>query len=167
MADTLAIRRVSYQHPDAVALTEEAQRFYISLYGGPDGTPFTADEFAPPNGGFFVGYLHGRPVAMGGWRFNHDGVPSDARRPGELKRMFVRENLRGRGFAQRMLAALEADAAAAGADWLILQTGSPQADAVRFYLAAGYQPIASFGYYAHVPTVVNLGKPLGQPQSSR
>ena len=70
MSEDFKLRRSRYDHPDAVALTEQAQQFYIELYGGPDGTPFTADEFAPPRGGFLIGYLDDRPVAMGAWRLS-------------------------------------------------------------------------------------------------
>ena len=53
------LRRVPYDHPDAVALTEAAQEFYVRIYGGPDGTPMAHEEFAAPYGAFFVGYLDG------------------------------------------------------------------------------------------------------------
>jgi ribosomal protein S18 acetylase RimI-like enzyme len=158
--DGFTLRRVSYDHPDPQALTVEAQRFFIKLYGTPDETPFTSAEFADPNGAFLVGYLAARPVVMGGWRLSSAGVPATAQRPVELKRMFVRADVRGRGLAQTLLAALEADAVASGADWMILQTGAPQVAAVALYRRAGYDDIESFGHYAHEPDVVNLGKRL-------
>jgi GNAT superfamily N-acetyltransferase len=162
----LDIRRVPYDHPDPQALTAEVQAFYVRLYGGPDGSPFDAEEFAPPNGAFLVGYLDDTPVAMGGWRFSHEGVPPEALRPAELKRMYVRDTFRGRGLARRLLAALERDAADAGADWLILQTAVPQIAAVKLYRSSGYTAIPSFGYYAGARGVVNLGKPLGDASST-
>ena len=69
MTADLILRPVRYDSADAVALTEQVQRFYLEIYGGPDGTPFTAEDFLPPRGGFLVGYDGERPVAMGGWRF--------------------------------------------------------------------------------------------------
>lgn len=149
-----------YDHPDAQLLTEEVQRFYVDLYGGPDATPFDDEDFAAPNGGFLIGYLDGVPVAMGGWRFNHEGVPHQARRPAELKRMYVRDGYRGRGLARRLLSALENHAAQAGADWLILQTGRPQVAAVALYTSCGYVPIEPFGHYAGMPSAIELGKSL-------
>jgi len=156
----LKLQRVSYDHPDAVVLTGRAQAYYVELYGTPDETPFSAAEFVAPAGGFFVGYLLDRPVAMGGWRFSDAGVPQQARRPAEVKRMYVDAHRRGRGFARAVLAALEADAMGAGADWMILQTGRPQTAAVAFYQALGYDDIESFGHYAGAPEVVNLGRHL-------
>ena len=52
----IALRPVSYDHPDAQELTERAQAYYIDLYGGRDDDPLTAAEFAAPRGGFVVGY---------------------------------------------------------------------------------------------------------------
>jgi GNAT superfamily N-acetyltransferase len=161
VSHSFELRSVRYDSPDAVALTEQAQQFYLELYGGPDRTPFTVQEFAPPQGGFYVGYLGQRPVAMGGWRFSPIIAPAGAHRPAEIKRMFVRAEVRQRGLARQLLAALEAAAQAAGADWMILETGEPQVAAVALYRAGGYVDIPPFGFYADEPDVVSLGKRLG------
>ena len=155
------VRPRAYDHPDATLLIAEAQKFYVALYGGPDETPVTPEEFDPPVGRFLVGYRAEEPVATGGWRFSDAGVPAAAKRPAEIKRMFVRESARHRGYARRMLAALEADAATAGADWMILETAHPQVAAVALYRSSGYTEIDSFGYYAGSEDVLNLGRPLG------
>jgi ribosomal protein S18 acetylase RimI-like enzyme len=159
--EELRLLQVPYEHPDVAALEQEAQRFYIQIYGGPDDTPFTTADFSPPQGAFFVGYLEGQAVAMGGWRFRTPGVPRVARRPAEIRRMFVHERVRGRGFARLVLAALEASAAAAGADWMLLETGQPQIAAVDLYRSSGYVDVERFGYYAASETALNLGRPLG------
>jgi GNAT superfamily N-acetyltransferase len=156
----LALRPVRYDSPDAVALTEQVQQFYLEIYGGPDGTPFTAEDFLPPHGGFLVGYLDGRPVAMGGWRFAPYAAPAGADRAAEIKRMFVVPEARGGGFARVVLAALEDDARAAGADWMVLETGEPQVAAVALYRGCGYTDIPPYGFYADKPEVVSLGKRL-------
>lgn len=160
MSGQLVLRRVPYDHPDATALIFEAQQFYTELYGSPDATPFTVAEFAPPDGGFFVGYIEDAPVAVGGWRLSDAGVPAQARRVAELKRMFTTASARRGGYARQLLGALEEDARSAGADWMILQTGAPQVAAVAFYTARGYRPVPTYGYYANAPEVVNLGRPL-------
>jgi ribosomal protein S18 acetylase RimI-like enzyme len=160
MTGDLTLRPVRYDSPDAVALTEQVQRFYIEIYGGPDGTPFTPEDFASPNGGFLVGYLNGRPVAMGGWRFAPYAAPAGADRAAEIKRMYVATEARGRGFGRAVLAALEDDARAAGADWMVLETGEPQVAAVALYRGCGYVDIAPYGFYADKPEVISLGKRL-------
>jgi len=154
------LRRVPYEHPDVASLELAAQQFYTQIYGSPDETPVMTADFIAPRGAFFVGYLDDAPVAMGGWRFRTPGVPRVAQRPAEIRRMFVRQRARGRGFARIVLAALEASAAAAGADWMLLETGSPQVAAVRLYRSSGYVDVERFGYYAASETALNLGRPL-------
>jgi ribosomal protein S18 acetylase RimI-like enzyme len=158
--EELRLLPVPYEHPDVAALEQAAQQFYVQIYGSPDETPFTTADFTPPHGAFLVGYLNEEAVAMGGWRFRTPGVPRVARRPAEIRRMYVRECVRGRGFARLVLAALEASAAAAGADWMLLETGQPQVAAIGLYRSSGYVDVERFGYYAASETALNLGRPL-------
>ena len=160
MAEEFRLLQVPYEHVDVAVLEAAAQQFYIQIYGGPDDTPFTTLDFSPPHGAFYVGYLTGEAVAMGGWRFRTPGVPQVARRPAEIRRMFVRESVRGCGFARLVLAALEASASAAGADWMLLETGSPQVAAVHLYRSSGYADVERFGYYADSELALNLGRRL-------
>ena len=50
-----------------------------------------------------------------------------------------------------MLAHLERTAAEAGAEAMILETGTAQPEAMALYESSGYTPIPSFGYYRHAP----------------
>jgi ribosomal protein S18 acetylase RimI-like enzyme len=158
--EELRLQQVPYEHPDVASLEAAAQRYYIQIYGGPDDTPYATADFSPPHGAFFVGYLKKEAVAMGGWRFRTPGVPRVAQRPAEIRRMFVDESVRGRGFARLVLAALEASAAAAGADWMLLETGSPQVAAIGLYRSSGYIDVERFGYYAVSESALNLGRRL-------
>ena len=156
-----AIRQVPYGHPDVTRLVEDLQAVYVSIYGGPDGTPVAPGEFAPPGGAFFVAYEGDEPIAIGGWRRLDPatfGVPGEG--PVEIKRMYVGERARGRGHARAMLARLEATAAANGADWALLMTGAPQLDAISLYRTSGYEDVPRFGHYACAPNAVHLGKRL-------
>jgi GNAT superfamily N-acetyltransferase len=160
MSQEFRLRQVPYEHPDVASLELAAQQFYIQIYGSPDETPFTTADFSPPQGRFFVGYVDGLAVAMGGWRFRTPGVPRVAQRPAEIRRMFVQERVRGRGFGRVVLAALEASAAAAGADWMLLETGRPQVAAIGLYRSSGYVDVERFGYYAASESALNLGRRL-------
>jgi GNAT superfamily N-acetyltransferase len=165
--DRLHLVPVRYDDPVVQALVDEVQQVYVVRYGGPDETPVDPDEFAPPRGHFVVGYLDGAPAAIGGWRLRADpadaGLPGD--RPAEIKRMFVRPALRGRGLARAVLADLEATAAAAGVDWLVLETGDRQPEALGLYRSSGYVAVTPFGLYAHEDGSLYLGKQM--PASSR
>jgi GNAT superfamily N-acetyltransferase len=160
VSEELELRQLPYEHPDVAALEAEAQQFYIKIYGGPDETPYGTADFSPPRGAFLVGYVDDEAMAMGGWRFRTPGVPRTAVRPAEIRRMFVQDRVRGRGYGRIILAALEASAAAAGADWMLLETGQPQIAAVALYRSSGYVDVERFGYYADSETALNLGRPL-------
>lgn len=139
--------------PAVLELVAEVQDYYVELYGGPDEDPIVVDEFLPPRGGFLLGTHHGEPVAMGGWSFL-DG------RTVKIRRMYVRPAVRRLGYAAQLLDRLEAEARLAGAEHVVLETGQPQEDAIRFYRARGYGDVPPFGYYADQPLSVSLGKAL-------
>jgi ribosomal protein S18 acetylase RimI-like enzyme len=65
--------------------------------------------------------------------------------------MYVAPEARRQGVAGRMLAHLEATARAAGADVMIMETGTAQPEAIGLYVSAGYAPIEPFGHYRHSP----------------
>ena len=158
--DELALRAAPYDHPDAVALTELAQKYYQQIYGGRDSEVLTPAQLAPPGGGFLIGYRAGSAVAMGGWLFSMElPCPGDA----QVRRMFTHPQWRGHGYGRQLLTALEADAADRGATRMVLATGYRQAAAVAMYRGCGYAEIEPFGYYAGHDGVACLGRTLRQP----
>jgi GNAT superfamily N-acetyltransferase len=177
------LRRRSYDHPDARVLTERAQAYYVSIYGGRDDDPLIAGALAPPGGGFVVGYLDGAPVAMGGWLLTDSelgdrelgdrelgdrelgdrelGDRELGDRVAQIRRMFVDQAVRRRGLARAVLQHLESDAVRHGATMIILATGRPQVEAIAFYRRHGYTDVPPFGFYAGADQVLCLGKDLG------
>ncbi|MET8585111.1 GNAT family N-acetyltransferase [Streptomyces collinus] len=145
------IRRVRFDHPDAVKLNDEVQAEYHLRYGdGGDATSLDASDFDPPRGAYLIAYDElDRPVATGGWRSQDDNDEGNADGDAELKRMFVVAQMRGRGLARRILAALEEDARAAGRLRMVLETGTKQPEAIALYTSCGYEPCDKFGYYRH------------------
>ncbi|MEU7469403.1 GNAT family N-acetyltransferase [Streptomyces sp. NPDC044984] len=143
------IRRVPYDHPDAVKLDAEVQAEYHVRYGdGGDATPMDPADFRPPNGTYLIAYDEsGVPVASGGWRAQDANGEGNRDGDAELKRMYVIEQMRGRGLARRVLAALEEDARAAGRVRMVLETGTKQPEAIALYASSGYEPCEKFGYY--------------------
>jgi DNA-binding MarR family transcriptional regulator/GNAT superfamily N-acetyltransferase len=106
--------------------------------------PASDGELTPPDGLLLVATLHGEPVGCGGLKF-HPGAPA------ELKRMWVAPATRGLGLGRRLLAELEARAAAAGARVVRLETNGTLAEAISLYRTAGYQEVPAFNDepYAH------------------
>ena len=146
MDSGLRFDRVPITHPDAQVLIEAVQAEYVARYGGQDESPIDPADFEDPLGQFFVGYLDGTPVATGAWRRSSVRALG-AEVTAEIKRMYVVPNAQRRGVARRMLAHLEATAAEAGIEALVLETGMKQPEAIALYTSSGYEPIPGFGYY--------------------
>lgn len=149
--EPLRVERRTLVHPDAALLVAQVQAEYVQRYGGPDEAPIDAGEFEAGRGTFFVGYVDGVPVATGAWRWHATPPGLDAGRCVELKRMYVVNGLRRRGFAVQMLEALERDAREAGADAVVLETGINQPEAIALYERRGYVPVPGFGHYRDSP----------------
>jgi GNAT superfamily N-acetyltransferase len=157
---TLQIERARLTDRDAAALVAQVQAEYTMLYGGPDDSLAADEVFEPPTAAFFVGYVDGEPVAMAGWRLRFD-VPAFGRdRSAEVKRMFVVPAARRRGHARSMLHHLEATARSAGAEVMVLETGTMQPEAIALYEVEGYRRIDDFGYYSWSPLSRCFGKRL-------
>ncbi|GAB2754855.1 GNAT family N-acetyltransferase [Streptomyces bullii] len=145
----MMIRRVSFDHPDAVKLNDRVQAEYHVRYGdGGDATLLDPSDFEPPNGLYLLVYdENDSPVASGGWRAQDANGAGNRDGDAELKRMYVIEEMRGRGLARRVLAALEEDARTAGRIRMVLETGTKQPEAIALYTSSGYEPCEKFGYY--------------------
>lgn len=157
----LRIEQVAIDHPDALLLVEGVQQEYVVRYGGRDDTPMDPAEFAPPAGAFYVAYRDDVPVMTGAWRFREDVNRLGSSRPAEVKRMYVVPEARRSGLARLMLAHLEATARTAGAEVMIMETGTAQPEAMALYQAAGYEPVESFGHYRNEPKNRCYGRRLG------
>jgi GNAT superfamily N-acetyltransferase len=108
-------------------------------------TPSATPEDLSPDagGGFLVGYDgSGAAVACG-------GVKRIGETTGEIKRMFVAPEARGRGVARALLAALEDAARALGYERIRLDTGAKQPHARALYASAGYDAIPDYNRNAY------------------
>jgi len=91
----------------------------------------TAEEMADADTTVFVARIDGRAVAIGALRRHGEGV-------GEVKRMYTRPEMQGRGIGGAILAEIEALARAQGLTRLVLETGDRHAAAWRVYERAGF-----------------------------
>jgi GNAT superfamily N-acetyltransferase len=113
-------------------------------YGGGPASVAHPEEFVPPYGVFFVISEDDRDVACGGLRRLDDGI-------GEVKRMYVVPEARGRGISRMLLKAIVEHARTLGYAELWLETGTAQPEAMALYESSGFEPIASFGQYKDYP----------------
>jgi GNAT superfamily N-acetyltransferase len=122
-----------FDAPDVQALCAAQQAEMLALYEGEAdiGPTREASMFVPPDGVFVVVRDDGRAVACGGIaRFDETR--------GEVKRMYVVPEARGRGIGRRLLGELEAQARALGYTALVLETGDRQEAALALYRHAGF-----------------------------
>lgn len=76
----------------------------------------------------------------------------------EIKRMFVRENLRGRGIAGKVLVELETWAKELNFSECVLETGLKQPEAIRLYQKSSYEIIPNYGQYEGIENSVCMRK---------
>ena len=138
VASAVQVTECDPRHPDARAclrayFSELSRRFD----GGFDpARSISADdeELTPPAGLLLVATLHGEPVGCGALKFHGDG-------PIEIKRMWVSPAVRGLGLGRRLLAELEARAAARGVGTLRLETNRALDEAIGLYRDSGYREV--------------------------
>ncbi|MCJ1698815.1 GNAT family N-acetyltransferase [Rathayibacter festucae] len=85
---------------------------------------------------------------------------------GEIKRMFVTEAARGRGYSRVLLAGVEELAVRHGVTLLRLVTGIEQPEAMALYSSSGYDPIPGFGYWGDEPATRCYAKKLPPAESA-
>ncbi|WP_162054909.1 GNAT family N-acetyltransferase [Pontibacter pamirensis] len=85
-------------------------------------------------------------------------VKAYAEGTGEVKRMYVRPEYRGKGIAGKILSELEKWADELGFHTLILETGKAQPEAIRLYTKSNYQIIPNYGQYENVENSVCMKK---------
>ena len=124
--------------PYSVPLTKAMETELRARYGDGDATHADPAQFLPPYGLFLVARVDGVDVGCGGWRTLEPGV-------GEVKRMYVAPEHRGRGWARALLRGLVADATAQGMTRLVLETGPLQPEAIALYTAEGFEPCEAYG----------------------
>ncbi|OXM67703.1 GNAT family N-acetyltransferase [Amycolatopsis vastitatis] len=141
---TLTISPVTWDDPDAVRLREAQRTELDARYGTDDHEPG-----ALPTAETVAVFLVARDAA--GTAVGCGGIRPLGPGSGEVKRMYVEPAARGTGVAAALLRALEDHARGLGITRLLLETGTGQPDAIRFYQREGYEPIEAFGPYRGEP----------------
>lgn len=98
-------------------------------------------------------YFEDIPVACGAIKhFDEDTM--------EVKRMYVLDDFRGKGFATKVLIALEKWAIDLKCKKLILETGKKQPEAIRLYQKNGFSIIPNYGQYIGIDNSVCFKKEI-------
>ncbi|MDW3220149.1 MAG: GNAT family N-acetyltransferase [Acidimicrobiales bacterium] len=99
-------------------------------------------EISPPNGLFLAGRLAGAPVACGVLK----KVAPDV---ADIKRMWVSDDVRGRGIGRRLLERLVAEGRAMGLRRVQLETNRALPEAIALYRSAGFAEVEPFNDEPH------------------
>ena len=158
--DFVTIRR---EHPGTEAASQliaELDAYLAPLYPEVSQHGYSVETLVQRQVEFFVLYCDGEPAACGGVQFFAE-PQEEGGAYGELKRMYVRDQFRGRGFGKRLLKHLERLATDKGVATMRLETGIYQPEAVGLYERAGYYRIPPFGDYWDDPVSLCYEKRLG------
>jgi GNAT superfamily N-acetyltransferase len=150
--DNVTLTLENPSSPVCLHLIEQLSAELGERYGD-DGGANSYDPHKPLLSGaaFFVARMDGRPVGCGAIRPLEPGV-------GEVKRMFVLPEARGRGISRLILQKIESVAGEMGYSRLRLETGKRQPEAIALYESTGYRRAPCYGYYAEDPLSVCFEK---------
>ena len=95
------------------------------------------EEFRPPHGMFLVVTADDEVIGCGALRTIHPGV-------GEIKRMWIRQDARGRGLGALLLETLEKASVRLGHETVRLDTNNALTEATHLYESRGYRSIERF-----------------------
>ena len=138
---------ISLERPDsddAKTLIAELEAYLIPLSPAESRHGYSVEKLIEEEVPFFIIRENGTLVGCGGVKlFGTDY--------GEIKRMYVRKQFRGLGFAKLMLDHLADYARSRGVATLRLETGIAQKAAIAFYERSGFRSIPPFGEYKPDP----------------
>jgi len=143
VATDLVIEERPVDDPDLARLLAAAYDELVGRYGAEGRSQ------VKPNARYLVVLEDEVAVGCGALQAFEPGT--DHAGDGEVKRMFVAPEARGRGFARVLLACLEHVAREAGHPTLRLTTGDLQPAAIALYESSGYRRTAPWGKYIEQP----------------
>ena len=158
MAD-IVVARADLASDAAVRLITALNAQLLVRYPEEGATHFDLDldEVMPGRGAFVIAWDGERALGCGAVRRLLEPGLEDA---GEVKRMFVIPEARGRRIGGLILDRLEAEARALGLGRLLLETGDRQVEALALYHRVGFKCIERFGQYVGSPLSVCMEKHL-------
>ncbi len=140
---TVAIERVTEETSELRQLVGELDAVLGANYEPHQRHGLSLAQLFEPHVRFFLVRLDGAASGCGGVALFDDYA--------EVKRMYTRPAMRGRGLARALLGRIEEEARAAGKSVLRLETGPYQREAIGLYQGMGFARSGVFGHYATLP----------------
>ncbi|HEX4399938.1 MAG TPA: GNAT family N-acetyltransferase [Galbitalea sp.] len=135
----VSFRETSVDDPDAHALIAEYFDMRAATFPTGDYSPVfpKAENFTPPTGVFLIVVENGEDVGCG-------GIKRLAPERYEIKHLWIRPLVQGRGLGRALLTELEKRARAFGATEVVLDTNASLLAAGSMYRSGGYEEIAPY-----------------------
>ena len=142
------------RNQDFIALCHELDAYLNDVVGGEENRA----QYIPYNSlddihDVFVAYDGDKAVGCTAFKRYDD-------KSAEVKRVFIREEYRGRGISKKLMELLEQSAKEKGYGCLILESGEILAEAMALYRKIGYKVIPNYGQYKCMPDSVCMRKEL-------
>ena len=154
LAPTVTVRVESAATPDSVQLIRDSQAALLSYLPAEEIFSLDPEEMLAPNVTFFVARIDGRPMGC--------VALVDETGYGEIKRLFLRPEARGRGLAQALMAEVEQYCRDIGLREIRAETSPLLVEAAGLYQRLGYRPCDAFGDYPVLDSSLFLSKSLGR-----
>ncbi len=143
----------SPDQPDVRDLLAASDAYAAALYPAESNHMFDIDSLRGPEVSFFVVRLDGKALGCASLvKKSTDYV--------EIKRMYVDEAARGSGLGKRLMEVLNDEAHRLGVNYLRLETGIHQPEAIALYHRDGFTDVGAFGDYEPDPLSVFMEKRL-------
>lgn len=141
----------------ALSLLAQSDAYMASLYPAESNHLESPQALAQPQVHFIGVWLAEWLAACGAVKVVEDEQGATY---GEIKRVFVQPNFRGRGLSKVLMQQLEDHLRARGIELVRLETGVHQPEALSLYERLGYDRRAPFGPYNEDPLSVFMEKRL-------
>jgi putative acetyltransferase len=147
------IKPVDPARADVVKLIKQLDEYQSSLYPPESNHLDSIDELSKTNAFFLAAYHESEICGIGSVKLIDDY--------GEIKRVYVPSNQRGKGIAKAIMQELETHLIKQKVTYARLETGIHQKEAIKLYETLGYHRIDPFGDYKVDPLSVYMEKKLG------
>ena len=153
----MEIEHLDPDSPETQVLIALSDSYYLDMYPTESNHLETSEDLKKPNVLFLGGRVGTGLVASGAAKImDDDGVY------GEIKRVFVIDQQRGKGLSYEIMQALETELKSRGIKIFRLETGVKQPEALGLYRKLGYHDRGPFGSYEIDPYSVFMEKNLDQ-----
>jgi putative acetyltransferase len=153
----MEIEHLDPDSPETQALIALSDAYYVDMYPAESNHLESTEDLKKSNV-LFLGCRVGTGLVASGAAkiINDDGVYA------EIKRVYVIDQHRGKGFSYKIMQALETELQSRGINLFRLETGVKQPEALGLYRKPGYHDCGPFGSYQIDPYSVFMEKNLGR-----